>query len=867
MGKALIIVESPTKIKTLKKFLGEKFAFDSSLGHVRDLPQKGFGIDVEHDFEPNYVTMPDKKEVVERLKKAAKHADVVYLSPDPDREGEAIAWHIASLLPKGTPIKRVTFNEFTKEAVTEALKHPRHIDQALVDAQQARRLLDRIVGYKISPILTRRVQGARDGGLSAGRVQSVALKLVVDREKEIEAFTPVEYWNIHALLEANKDQPSVFAFLLSVKGKRVEKEPVPGKDTFTIPDEKTAKEIVAQLQNATYRVDSVEKKEKKRNPVPPFITSSLQQEASRHYGFSSSRTMNIAQGLYEGIDLGEEGPEGLITYMRTDSVRLAPESIEAARKYIAATYGKEYLPEEGRQFTAKKSAQDAHEAIRPTNLNYPPEKIKNHLTLDQYKLYLLVWRRFLASQMNPAIYDTVSCDIVTDKNINLRATGSTIKFPGFLAVYEEREDKGNAEEKAKEEQEKRLPSLTTGQMLQLLEVQSQQAFTRPPARFTEASLVKELEKSGIGRPSTYATIMNKIQSRDYTVKEKGSLKPTELGRVIAQMLENSFTMIMDVGFTAAMEDELERIAENQREWKDLIRDFWDKFIPTVATAEKEAFVPRVMTDLNCPECGHKLQKIWARKKYFYGCSNYPACPFTAPLESINFNKEDYDPTFDWDQPCPKDGSPMKIRYCKFGPFLGCSRYPDCKGIVNIPKKGDIPAKDMPTCPAKGCDGKLAQRRSRFGKVFFSCSNFPDCDVIVGDLDDLETKYHDHPKTAYVRKEKKGRWGKKKEAEPEKKKTNAKTKAKTKAKAAPKTKRKQAAYALSKELSDIVEETHLSRPEVTKKVWDYIKKHNLQDPKNKRLIVPDAKLAKVFGSKKPVDMLKLAGILSPHLKGT
>jgi len=864
MRKTLIIVESPTKIKTLKKFLGEKFSFESSVGHVRDLPQKGFGIDVEHDFEPNYVTMPDKKEVVDRLKKAAKLADVVYLSPDPDREGEAIAWHIASLLPKDTKIKRVTFNEFTKEAVLEALKHPRQINQALVDAQQARRLLDRIVGYKISPILTRRVQGARDGGLSAGRVQSVALKLVVDREKEIEAFVPIEYWNIHAMLQAKKEQKGIFAFLVSVDGKRVEKEPVPGKDYFTVPDEKTAKEIVAKLQNATYRVDSVEKKEKKRNPVPPFITSSLQQEASRHYGFSSSRTMNIAQGLYEGIDLGEDGPEGLITYMRTDSVRLAPESIETARKYIAATYGQEYLPEQGRQFTAKKSAQDAHEAIRPTNLSYSPEKIKNHLTLDQYKLYLLIWRRYLASQMNPAIYDTVSCDIATDKDINLRATGSTIKFPGFLAVYEEREDQGNAEEKVKEDQEKRLPPLVEGQMLQLLEVESQQSFTRPPPRFTEASLVKELEKSGIGRPSTYATIMNKIQSRDYTVKEKGSLKPTELGRVIAQMLENSFTMIMDVNFTVAMEDELEHIAENQREWKDLIRDFWDKFIPVVATAEKEAFVPRVMTDLNCPECGHKLQKIWARKKYFYGCSNYPACPFTAPLEALNFNKEDYDPTFDWEQPCPKDGSPMKIRYGKFGPFLGCTRYPDCKGIVNIPKKGDISAKDMPTCAAQGCDGRMAQRRSRFGKVFFSCSNFPDCDVIVNDLDDLETKYPDHPKTAYVRKEKKGRWGKKKE-EPAKK-NSKKTKAKKTAKEkAPKTKRKQASYALSAELSAIVEETHLSRPEVTKKVWDYIKKHNLQDPKNKRLIIPDAKLAKVFGSKEPIDMLKLAGILGPHFK--
>lgn len=855
MGKALIIVESPTKIKTLKKFLGEKFSFESSLGHVRDLPQKGFGIDVENDFEPNYVTMPDKKEVIDRLKKAAKSADVVYLSPDPDREGEAIAWHIASLLPKDTTIKRVTFNEITKEAVTEALKHPRHIDQALVDAQQARRLLDRIVGYKISPILTRRVQGARDGGLSAGRVQSVALKLVVDREKEIEAFVPVEYWNIDALLQAKKEHSGFSAHLLSVDGKRVEKEPIPGKDCFTIPDEKTAQEIVAKLNSANYHVESVEKKEKKRNPVPPFITSSLQQEASRHYGFSSSRTMNIAQGLYEGIDLGEEGPEGLITYMRTDSVRLAPESIDAARAYIARTYGQEYLPETGRQFTAKKSAQDAHEAIRPTNLNYPPEKIKNHLTLDQYKLYLLIWRRYLASQMNPAIYDTVSCDIATNKGIYLRATGSTIKFPGFLAVYEERED---TEEKAKADAEKRLPPLEKGQALQLLEVVSQQAFTRPPPRFTEASLVKELEKSGIGRPSTYATIMNKIQSRDYTVKEKGSLKPTELGRVIAQMLENSFTMIMDVGFTVAMEDELERIAENQRAWKELIRDFWDKFMPVVATAEKEAFVPRVMTDLNCPECGHKLQKIWARKKYFYGCSNYPACPFTAPLEAINFNKEDYDPTFDWDQPCPKDGSPMKIRYGKFGPFLGCTRYPDCKGIVNIPKKDEIPAKDMPTCAAKGCDGRMVQRRSRFGKAFFSCSNFPDCDVIVNDLDDLETKYPDHPKTAYVRKEKKGRWGKKKE-EPEKKKSKAKKEK------APKAKRVQAAYTLSPELSAVVGETHLSRPEVTKKLWSYIKEHNLQDPKNKRLIVPDAKLAKVFGSKKPVDMMKLAGILGPHLK--
>jgi DNA topoisomerase I len=854
MGKALIIVESPAKIKTLKKFLGSNYLFESSLGHIRDLPQKGFGIDVEHDFEPAYTILPDKKEVIERLKKAAEHVDVVYLSPDPDREGEAIAWHIASILPKGTKYKRVTFNAITKEAVMEALKQPRNIDQALVDAQQARRLLDRIVGYKISPILTRRVQGARDGGLSAGRVQSVALKLVVDREKEIEAFVPVEYWNIISILRTNKNESPFQAFLYSVDGKRIEKEPISGKESFIIPDEKTAHEIVEKLQNATYKVQSVEKKERRRNPVAPFITSTLQQEASRHYGFSASRTMNIAQGLYEGVDLGNEGAEGLITYMRTDSVRLAPEAIDAARKYIAKTYGKEYLPNEPRHYTTKKSAQDAHEAIRPTNLQHTPDKIKSYLTVDQHKLYILIWRRLLASQMNPAIYDTVSCDIETNKNIMLRATGSTIKFPGFLAVYEEKQDKGNGEEK--EEQEKVLPPLQEGQPLLLFEVQSQQAFTRPPPRFTEASLVKELEKSGIGRPSTYATIMNKIQSRDYTTKEKNTLKPTELGKVIAKMLEDNFGMIMNVGFTAAMEDELEHIAENQQDWKTLIRDFWEKFIPFVKTAEKEAFVPRIDTELKCPECGHNLQKIWSRKKYFYGCSDYPNCKFTAPLEALNFNKEDYDPTFDWDQHCPKCDSPMKLRFGRFGPFLGCTRYPDCHGIVNIPRKDEIPAKDMPTCPALGCDGKMVQRRSRFGKSFFSCSNFPDCDVIVNNLDDLDEKYKDHPKTAYVKKPRKGKFSAKKQEKAEKK-----TAGKEKKKTAP---RKQTALKLSKELEEIVGAKELSRPEVVKKVWDYIKEHKLQDSKNKRQIVPDAKLAKVLGSKKPIDMMKLSGLLSKHI---
>ena len=857
MVKALVIVESPAKIKTLKKFLGSDYLFESSLGHIRDLPQKGFGIDIEHDFEPAYAILPDKKDVIDRLKKAAKEVDIVYLAPDPDREGEAIAWHIHSILPKGTKSKRVTFNSITKEAVLEALKHPRNIDQALVDAQQARRLLDRIVGYKISPILTRRVQGARDGGLSAGRVQSVALKLVVDREKEIQAFIPVEYWNIQSILQSKKTDFPFHAFLYSVSGKRVEKEAIAGKDYFLIPDERTAKEIVSKLQTATYRVQSVDKKEKKRNPVAPFITSTLQQEASRHYGFSASRTMNIAQGLYEGIDLANEGAEGLITYMRTDSVRLAPESIDAARKFIEKTYGKEYLPPEGRQYSTKKSTQDAHEGIRPTNLAHAPDKIKSHLTVDQFKLYQLIWRRFLASQMNPAVYDTVCCDIETNQDIMLRATGSVIKFSGFLAVYEERED-GDREEKEKESQDKILPPLVEREPLLLMEVQSQQAFTRPLPHFTEASLVKELEKSGIGRPSTYATIMNKIQSRDYTVKEKGALKPTELGIVIAKMLEDNFAMIMDIGFTAAMEDELEHVAENTQEWKTLIRDFWEKFIPFVQTAEKEAHVPRVETDLICPDCGKTLQKIWSRKKYFYGCSDYPTCKFTAPLESLNFDKSEYDPTFNWEQHCPKCDSEMKMRFGKFGPFLGCVKYPECRGIVNIPKKDDIPAKDMPTCPALGCDGKMVQRRSRFGKPFFSCTNFPDCDVIVNHLDDLDEKYKEHPKTAYVSKSKKGKFNKKRAKE---KSVNKKSSASSKKKAA---KKSQVAHKLSKDLEAIVGSSELSRPEVIKKMWDYIKKHQLQDSMNKRLIKPDAKLAKVFGSKEPLDMMKLPGAISKHI---
>jgi DNA topoisomerase-1 len=849
MGKALVIVESPAKIKTLKKFLGPHFIFESSIGHIRDLPQREFGIDTENDFEPKYVTLEGKKEVIKKLQDAAKKAEIVYLSPDPDREGEAIAWHIASILPKGTKFKRAPFQSITKAAVQEALDSPRDIDMDLVNAQQARRLLDRIVGYKISPILTRKVKRGKNG-TSAGRVQSVALKLVVDREKEIDAFVPVEYWNMGAHLETKaKGERPFLANLFSVGGLKVEKEKG-NKECFLISNGITAKQITDKLKKASYTVSSVEKKEKKRNPVPPFITSTLQQEASRHYGFSVARTMNVAQGLYEGVDMGPD-TEGLITYMRTDSVNIAPEAIASARKYILGTFGPEYLPDQPKIYASKKTAQEAHEGIRPTNLARDPEKIKKYLDEDQYKLYLLIWRRFVASQMNPAIYDTVSADISTNQDMLLRANGSVIKFNGYLAAYEEKKDKGAVEEE--EENAKILPPLEVNMPLNLLDVASTQSFTKPPPRFTEASLVKELERLGIGRPSTYAAIMNKIQSRDYTVKESQALKPTELGKIICEMLEQSFPPIMDVMFTAQMEDQLEQVAEHNKDWKEILRNFWKDFIPLVEKAEKEAVVPKILTEIDCPKCSHKLQKIWSRNKYFYGCSNYPDCDYTAPVEALTFNREDYAADFDWDQPCPQCGSPMTLRHGRYGAFLGCSKYPECKGIINIPKKGDkiYAAEELPGCPAVGCDGHLTARKSRFGKTFFSCTNYPDCDIIVSGLDQLKEKYGEgHPKTPYVKKGK-GKFAKKGGKE-------------TPVKKAKKTTRVQPSHKLSPDLEKIVGAGELSRPEVTKQVWVYIKAHNLQDPMNKRQIIPDAALSKIIG-KQPIDMMQLSSCLNKHIK--
>lgn len=858
MNKSLIIVESPAKIKTLQKFLGPEFVFASSIGHIRDLPEKEFGIDLE-DISPTYVIMPDKGNVITELKKNAKECDTVYLCPDPDREGEAIAWHIKEILPKNTKTKRVTFNSITKEAVLKAIESPREINQALVDAQQARRILDRIVGYKISPILNRRIQRGKGAGVSAGRVQSVALKMVVDREKEIEAFTPVEYWNLAAILKLIDDPKTFKGNLYSVDDKKIEKEMIEGKDIFLINNKETADSILSRMKEGSYVIEKVVKKEKRRFPVPPFITSTLQQEASRHYGFSSARTMGVAQKLYEGIDMGQEGTEGLITYMRTDSVRMAPEAISEARNYIQNKFGADYLPESPKFYSSKKSAQDAHECIRPTNLQHPPEKVEPYLTKEQFLIYKLIWRRFIASQMKPAVYDTVSADISNHLGIVLRATGSVIKFEGFLAIYEELED-----EEKEDEESKILPDLKEGSPIEVLDYLSDQAFTRPPPRFSEASLVKELEKSGIGRPSTYASIMNKIHSRDYTTKENGRLKPTELGRVIAAFLEQNFSQIMDVGFTAEMENSLEDIAQEKKDWKELIKKFWTNFSPIIDIALKEAFIPRIETDIECPQCKEgKLQKIWFKNKYFYGCTNYPDCTFSAPIEQISFNKDDYASDFNWDQKCPECNSEMTIRHGRFGTFLGCTKYPECKGIVNIPKKGEdyIPESEMPPCPAIGCNGRITAKKSRFGKIFYSCSTFPDCNVIVNNLDDLQTKYANYERTPYEKKFKKGKAASK----PAAKGKTTKSKAKKETKPKTKTARKMPAVELSEELSNFVGAKEMSRGDVTKAVWAYIKEHNLQDEKDKRMIVPDEKLAKIFGSNDPINMFKMTGLLSKQMK--
>jgi len=740
VAKNLVIVESPAKAKTINKYLGKGFTVKASMGHVRDLPKKKLGVDVEQGFVVDYEALPAKKKVLDELKKAAKGAEAIFLAADPDREGEAICWHLAEELGGKTRkskarFRRVVFNEITKKAIQAAFEAPSEVDSKKVDAQQARRVLDRLVGYKVSPILWEKVRR----GLSAGRVQSVALKLVCDREREIKAFKPVEYWSVQALLAAA--EPPVFgANLLKKDGKRAE-----------VGNQEEADGVRKDLESAAFRVDKVQARERKRRPVPPFITSKLQQDAFRKLRFPVRKTMQVAQKLYEGMELGDEGSAGLITYMRTDSTRISADAIEAVRQQIETTYGADYVPEKPNFYRSKKGAQDAHEAIRPTDMSRTPDSVKRFLTKDQLALYTLIWNRFVASQMPPAVYDETVVDVgATPKSGRpaylFRAKGSTLKFKGFLAVYEEtREEKVDTKPPKEEphlqkddtepETGDQLPPLEEGQTLEMKKLDTDQHFTQPPPRFSEASLVKELEENGIGRPSTYASIISTIESREYIEKREARLWPTELGFVVTDLLIGHFSDIMSVEYTAAMEAELDEIEEGNDSFLNTLNKFWKKFEKDLARAQAEMKdIKRLEeeTDEVCDKCGSKMVIKWGRYGKFLACSGYPDCKNTRQLaggEGTDTPElhEDVESA-----KCPKDGEPMILKKGRFGPFLACSRYPDCKETQRLvrDKEGKLAIEQLAPidekCPE--CKSDLMWRRGRFGP-FIACSNYPTCKYI------------------------------------------------------------------------------------------------------------------------------------------
>ena len=740
MAKNLVIVESPAKAKTINKYLGRGFTVKASMGHVRDLPKKKLGVDVERGFAVDYEALPARKKVLDELQKAARTADAIYLAADPDREGEAICWHLTEELGGRTKkskakFRRVVFNEITKKAILAAFENPVAVDTRKVDAQQARRVLDRLVGYKVSPILWEKVRR----GLSAGRVQSVALRLICDREREIKAFKSEEYWSVQAHLDAGR--PPVFgANLLKRDNKRIE-----------IGNQEEADTVRKDLEAAAFRIDKIQARERKRRPVPPFITSKLQQDAFRKLRFPVRKTMQVAQKLYEGMELGGEGGSGLITYMRTDSTRVSPDALAAAREHITSTYGAEYVPEKPNVYRSKKGAQDAHEAIRPTDMSRAPQSIKRFLTKDQLALYTLIWNRFVASQMLPAIYDETVVDVgATPPGSRpayvLRAKGSVLRFKGFLAVYEEtREEKIETKKPVEEpglqpddtepESGDQLPRLEEGQSVSLKKLDTDQHFTQPPPRFSEASLVKELEENGIGRPSTYASIIATIATREYIEKREARLWPTELGFVITDLLIDHFADIMNVEYTAAMEQELDEIEEGNDSFLNTLHKFWKKFEKDLEKAQAEMKdIKRLEeeTDEVCDKCGSKMVIKWGRYGKFLACSGYPDCTNTRQLaggEGTDTPEVHEDVA---GATCPKDNEPMILKKGRYGPFLACSKYPDCQetrrlvrgdgGKLQIEQLKPIDEK----CPE--CKNDLMWRRGRFGP-FIACSNYPDCKYI------------------------------------------------------------------------------------------------------------------------------------------
>jgi DNA topoisomerase-1 len=718
MAKNLVIVESPAKAKTIGKYLGKSYLVKASLGHVKDLPKKDLAVDVDNDFRPKYEVIEGKKKLIAELRTAAKAADTVWLAADPDREGEAICWHLQEeLKEKGgdTKIFRVMFNEITKNAIQKAFEKPLAVNVNLVDAQQARRVLDRLVGYKISPLLWDKVRR----GLSAGRVQTVALRLIVDREREIKAFLKREYWTIDAQLNAKK-APVLTARLFKRDGENVE-----------IPDEATA--ITTALDGVDWTVDAVSNREKKRNPVPPFITSTLQQEAARKLRFSVKRTMMLAQKLYEGVELGEEGAVGLITYMRTDSVRVSNDAIAEARELIGTRYGAEYLPENaaGNLYKGKKDAQDAHEAIRPTSAMRTPDEVAKYVAEDELKLYRLIWMRFVASQMNPALFDQTTIDVVAPgkdgRSYQFRATGSVQKFDGFLRVYEEGKDQKDDED---DELKHKLPAVTKGELLKFKAFDPVQHFTEPPPRFTEATLVKQLEADGVGRPSTYASILSTIQEREYAKKEGGKFAPTELGFIVVDLLLESFSDLFDVKYTARMEEELDEIEDGKIDWRQAMSEFYERFQKDLVHAEEHMTDIKRMeepTEFVCDKCGKPMVIKWGKLGKFIACTGYPECKSTRELpenlkEDVEVGEQDAE------EYCENCGRTMVLKKGRFGTFYACTGYPDCKTTRRIDakeqKKADVLLDEK--CPLD--DGQLVMKSGRFGE-FTACSNYPKCKYV------------------------------------------------------------------------------------------------------------------------------------------
>ncbi len=708
MPKHLVIVESPTKCRTISKYLGKDYTVRATMGHVIDLPEKELGVDIEHDFKPKYTISKGKRKILKALKEDASKADDVYLAPDPDREGEAIAWHVAESIKKtNIPLKRVLFNEITKRAVLTAFEHPREIDMNKVNAQQARRILDRIVGYQISPILWRTVFR----GLSAGRVQSVALRLICEREEAIRSFVKTEYWSITARLEYKGIQFN--AKLISVDGNRGDVEhPL-------IPDESAAKSLIERIKGKPFTVIDVLRTEKERKPYPPFITSTLQQEAARKLGFSAAKTMVVAQQLYEGLDLGPLGSLGLITYMRTDSTRIAIEAISDSRNLIKSLFGEKYLPQSPRFYGRSKNAQDAHEAIRPSQVGqeFAPEKVKEFLSKDQFRLYELIWKRFLASQMENAVFDSTRIDSIAD-NCVFRTTGSIMKFDGFLALYDETVEDGSENGEGANES---LPNLQIGDNPLLINLTDKQHFTQPPPRYSEASLVRELEDKGIGRPSTYAQIIDTLKRRKYVLVEQKRFIPSEIGFMVKNILVKEFPAVFEVGFTADMESNLDKVETGEVDWVQVLKDFYKPFAERLAGVRGNIKNLRDQhqekTDRVCPECGKNPLVIkWSRNGKFLACQGFPSCKYTESLE-----KKVASPS---NELCDKCGAPMVILSINGNRFLGCSRYPECKNTKMFSTGIN--------CPQPGCTGQILERKTRRGKTFYGCSAYPKCTFATWD---------------------------------------------------------------------------------------------------------------------------------------